>query len=134
MALVVMGVIVDCRVVAAFEIGFALALGMVIAPDLVMLYTQRGEHDSAGERLREALESGKFADDVHADIREAGTIGVRGVPFFVFNRKYAVSGAQPTEVFEETLQKSFEEWRKENQKSGLNIIEGKVCKPDGECE
>lgn len=84
--------------------------------------------------VREALESGKFADDVHADIREAGTIGVRGVPFFVFNRKYAVSGAQPTEVFEETLQKSFEEWRKENQKSGLNIIEGKVCKPDGECE
>jgi protein disulfide-isomerase len=37
----------------------------------------------------------------------AQQIGVRGVPFFVFNRKYAVSGAQPVEVFQETLEKAF---------------------------
>lgn len=45
-----------------------------------------------------------FADAVNHDISEAQQIGVRGVPFFVFDRKYAISGAQPVEHFEETIQ------------------------------
>lgn len=44
-----------------------------------------------------------FADAVHTDIAEAQQIGVRGVPFFVFDRKYAISGAQPVDHFEETI-------------------------------
>lgn len=51
------------------------------------------------------LDSGIFADEVEADIELAGQIGVRGVPFFVFDRKYAVSGAQAPEVFLETMKK-----------------------------
>jgi predicted DsbA family dithiol-disulfide isomerase len=43
------------------------------------------------------------ADDVADDIRQAREIGVTGVPFFVFAQKYAVSGAQPVEVFERAL-------------------------------
>ena len=39
-----------------------------------------------------------------ADIREAATIGVRGVPFFVIENKYGVSGAQPSEVFAQALE------------------------------
>jgi predicted DsbA family dithiol-disulfide isomerase len=54
------------------------------------------------------LESGIFADEVEADIEMAAQIGVRGVPFFVFDRKYAVSGAQPSEVFLQTLKKAAE--------------------------
>ncbi|MDQ3111512.1 MAG: DsbA family oxidoreductase [Bacteroidota bacterium] len=54
------------------------------------------------------LESGIFADEVEADIELAGQIGVRGVPFFVFDRKYAVSGAQAPEVFLETMKKAME--------------------------
>lgn len=41
--------------------------------------------------------------DVKSDIREAQEIGVQGVPFFVFDRKYAVSGAQPVEAFVNTI-------------------------------
>ena len=41
--------------------------------------------------------------DVKDDIREAQEIGVQGVPFFVFDRKYAVSGAQPVEAFVNTI-------------------------------
>ena len=41
--------------------------------------------------------------DVKGDIREAQEIGVQGVPFFVFDRKYAVSGAQPVEAFVNTI-------------------------------
>ncbi|MGV3610859.1 MAG: DsbA family oxidoreductase [Fluviicola sp.] len=46
----------------------------------------------------------QFASAVKHDISEAQQIGVRGVPFFVFDRKYAISGAQPIEHFEQTIQ------------------------------
>jgi protein disulfide-isomerase len=42
-------------------------------------------------------------DNVKNDISEAQQIGVQGVPFFVFDRKYAVSGAQPVEAFVNTI-------------------------------
>lgn len=45
-----------------------------------------------------------FSAEVIRDVQEAQAIGVRGVPFFVFDRKYAISGAQPVEHFVETIQ------------------------------
>jgi protein disulfide-isomerase len=44
-----------------------------------------------------------FLENVKNDISEAQQIGVQGVPFFVFDRKYAVSGAQPVEAFVNTI-------------------------------
>lgn len=44
-----------------------------------------------------------FLSEVHTDIIEGQQIGVQGVPFFVFDRKYAVSGAQPVETFVQTI-------------------------------
>jgi predicted DsbA family dithiol-disulfide isomerase len=57
--------------------------------------------------IREAISTDIFDGAIRLDIREAQEIGVRGVPFFVFNRKYAVSGAQPTEVFIETIRETL---------------------------
>jgi predicted DsbA family dithiol-disulfide isomerase len=57
--------------------------------------------------LNEVLENKNFADRVQTDIDKTRKIGVRGVPFFVFNRKYTVSGAQETTVFLGTLEKAF---------------------------
>lgn len=57
--------------------------------------------------LKVALETGAYADDVDQDIREAEQLGLRGVPFFVFDRKYGVSGAQDSRVFLDTLEKAF---------------------------
>jgi predicted DsbA family dithiol-disulfide isomerase len=45
------------------------------------------------------LEKGDFADDVRYDQQMANNIGVKGVPFFVFNQKLAVSGAQSPDTF-----------------------------------
>lgn len=56
-----------------------------------------------------ALASGEFADAVEADLQQAREIGINGVPFFVFAGKYAVSGAQPAEVFLQALDKSWNE-------------------------
>lgn len=83
----------------------------------------------------EALTSDKYAYEVNSDIQEASQIGVRGVPFFVFDRKYAVSGAQPVATFLQTLEKSYEEWFAKNQPAQLtNLAEGNVCDIDGNCE
>lgn len=59
--------------------------------------------------LKSVLESDQFAADVRSDVAEAQQIGVRGVPFFVFDRKYAVSGAQEIKVFLDTLECTWNE-------------------------
>ena len=58
--------------------------------------------------VKEMLDSDAFAYEVKQDELEARNIGVRGVPFFVFDDRYAVSGAQPVEVFLQTLEKALD--------------------------
>lgn len=70
----------------------------------------------------QVLESNLLQQEVNSDIREAAELGVRGVPFFVYDRKYAISGAQATELFVQTLQKAYQEWAVEN--SGISIENG----------
>jgi len=53
--------------------------------------------------VREVLAGEAYADAVAADMREARALGVSGVPFFVFDRRFGVSGAQETDVFAQTL-------------------------------
>lgn len=60
---------------------------------------------------KQVIESDKFIDAVEKDIYEAKTVGVRGVPHFVFNDKYVISGAQHPDTFKGALQKAFEEWK-----------------------
>ncbi|MBL7763356.1 MAG: DsbA family oxidoreductase [Chitinophagaceae bacterium] len=84
-------------------------------------------------KVRQALATNEFSNEVDADIYEAQQIGVRGVPFFVFNRRYAVSGAQASDTFLDVLNKSFAEWKKENPLQQLNITEGEVCEPGSDC-
>jgi predicted DsbA family dithiol-disulfide isomerase len=50
-----------------------------------------------------------FAREVLADVNEAQRLGVNGVPFFVFDRKFAVSGAQDPAVFLKAIKKAHEE-------------------------
>ncbi len=59
--------------------------------------------------VRTMLASNDYADLVKGDIEEAESLGISSVPFFVFNRKYAVSGAQPSHLFLETLHQVWEE-------------------------
>lgn len=84
--------------------------------------------------LQAAFTDELYAYQVNQDIQEARQIGVNGVPFFVFNRKYAISGAQPPQAFLETLRKSFDEWQKLNPQPKLNIQQGNSCSIDGVCE
>lgn len=82
------------------------------------------------EALRVLNDSSKYADEVRNDEREASQIGVRGVPFFVINRKYAISGAQPSEVFLEALQKA---WGEENPLTVIGGSEDSAACTDAGC-
>jgi len=86
-----------------------------------------GEAGLPAEDVREALESGAYADAVEADLDLARRYGVTGVPFFVFDAAAAVSGAQPTEVFLSVLR------RLGPQGTPLRTVaeDGAACGPDG---
>lgn len=82
--------------------------------------------------VKDLLESDAFAYEVRQDQMEAGNTGVRGVPFFVMHKKFAVSGAQPTEAFLEALQKSWHYYKQDEQP--IQIISGNTCDVDGNCD
>ena len=83
------------------------------------------------DEIRKAVTTERYAYAISQDIQTANQIGVKGVPFFIFNDKYAASGAQPVAFFEEILQKSWEEYSAGDQ--GLNIIsESDSCDINGE--
>lgn len=83
--------------------------------------------------IRQALAAGTYAEAVRHDEYQARQIGVRGVPFFVFEDKYAVSGAQPAELFAEVLGKVWAE--APPARPPLVAVDGRpggpACGPDG---
>ncbi|SDH47748.1 DsbA family oxidoreductase [Mucilaginibacter gossypii] len=83
-------------------------------------------------KLKPALESDAYANEVRQDIEEAHQIGVRGVPYFLVDRKQAISGAQPEEVFDQVLSKAFEDWTTRTETITI-VNEGPSCGPDSEC-
>lgn len=81
--------------------------------------------------VEEVLHSEAYSNEVKQDIATAQKIGVQGVPFFVFDNKYAVSGAQPVEVFLETLEKTWQEGSFDSPITVINSTEGDSCGIDG---
>lgn len=63
------------------------------------------------EETKAVLASQAFVEEVRLDIYEGQQVGVRGVPFFVMDRKYALSGAQPVDAFKQAITQSYNEWK-----------------------
>lgn len=81
------------------------------------------------EAVAAMLASDAMTDEVRADEQLAKQYRVTGVPFYLINKKYALTGAQPTEVFVEALQKVIAE----DEVTVLNGQDNAVCDDDG-CE
>ena len=81
------------------------------------------------DEVRAALVEQRFASAGRADEAEATALGIRGVPFFVVDRKYGMSGAQPAEQLLEVLQRAWAE------KHPLTFVgsagDSTACGPDG---
>ncbi|MGZ4033722.1 MAG: DsbA family oxidoreductase [Bacteroidia bacterium] len=77
--------------------------------DLQTLITLGLEIGLDRQETERVLTSAVYSEEVEKDIYEAQQVGVRGVPFFVLERKYAVSGAQDSAVFLDAMNKTWEE-------------------------
>ena len=97
-----------------------------------------GDHDVLTEvavatgldeaRVREVLAGEEFTPAVEADVAQARAYGATGVPFFVVDRKFGVSGAQPAEVFSQLLDQAWAESHPVLQTVGGDA---EACGPDG---
>ncbi len=85
------------------------------------------------EELTQVLNSDTFTNEVLADMEEARQLGVTGVPFFVLDRKYAVSGAQPVDTFRSALERAHTEWLATGTTSIETLGDGAACTPGGTC-
>ena len=63
-----------------------------------------------GAQAKSLLDGDQYASEVLADRQVAAQLGANGVPFFVFNMQYGISGAQPQEVFNKTLEQAWSEF------------------------
>jgi predicted DsbA family dithiol-disulfide isomerase len=80
-------------------------------------------------RVDEVLAGDEYADAVRADIDQARAYGASGVPFFVVDERYGVSGAQPTEVFRQLLDRAWGDSH-----PAVELVGGPggdACGPDG---
>lgn len=78
-----------------------------------------GDHDTLVElatsvgldrdETAKMLASDDMADEVRADEQAAKDIRVTGVPYFLFNKKYSLTGAQPTDVFVKAIREVLNE-------------------------
>lgn len=81
-----------------------------------------------GQTVESVLCSNQFEDAVKEDIQEAKDIGVQGVPFFVINRAYGVSGAQDSGYFLQMLNQIYHEEQKQQfHSSHAPLCEGDYC-------
>jgi predicted DsbA family dithiol-disulfide isomerase len=79
-------------------------------------------------RVREVLAGDEYADAVAADVARARAYGATGVPFFVVDRAYGVSGAQPADVFRQVLEQAWTASHPVLQTVGGDA---EACGPDG---
>ena len=79
--------------------------------------------------VEQLLASDQFEQEVRLDEYHAQQLNIRGVPYFVFEDKYAVSGAQPAELFREVLEKVWAEARP--QPVQVAGTDGAACGLDG---
>ncbi len=80
--------------------NFTEGLNLASIDQLVQL---AGDVGLDADAARSALENDEFLPAVRADQAQAREYGIQGVPFFVINNKYAISGAQPAEAFAQAL-------------------------------
>ncbi|MEV8375774.1 DsbA family oxidoreductase [Kribbella sp. NPDC056861] len=83
------------------------------------------------DQVAEVLAGTAYADDVAADQAQALAYGANGVPFFVIDQKYGVSGAQPVEVFQEAIRRANAERSPVTLITASGTTDDAACGPDG---
>lgn len=100
--------------------------------DSATLIALAAEIDLPTDEVKACLDSDAFLKEVNEDVQEAQQLGVRGVPFFVLDRKFGISGAQADEVFQQSIAKAFAGYQAT---MGISFLDGdgEVCDIEGNC-
>jgi len=114
----------------AYKANFAEERSVFDDERLIELAVQAGLDETESRAV--LADENALADAVREDEREAAMLGASGVPFFVLDRKFGVSGGQPAEVFTQALEEAWAA-RTPALKVVGEVPEGAVCGPDG-CE
>ncbi|MEV6400409.1 DsbA family oxidoreductase [Streptomyces sp. NPDC051907] len=112
----------------AYRANFAEERSVFDAGALLALAVEAGL--DADEAQAVLADESAYADDVRADEREAAELGANGVPFFVLDRRYGVSGGQPAELFTQALEQAW----KGRETTPVGGAGAEVCDADGACE
>ena len=100
---------------------------------LLRLATEAGL-DSA--EVEQVLTSNQYADEVREDRQQAQQLGASGVPFFVFNQRQVVAGAQSSGTLLAALNRAYAEWNHHTLTATIGAADfhaGAVCTPGGDC-
>ena len=85
--------------------------------------------------IREMLHGERFKKEVRNDVGEANALGIDTVPTFLFDRRQAIIGIEPVEVFLEVLNKTYEIWKNKAETSRqMDVKRGKSCNAHGVCK
>lgn len=114
----------------AYRANFAEARSVYDDAVLVDLAVEAGLDEAEARAV--LADPTAYADDVRADEREASELGANAVPFFVLDRRYGISGGQPSEVFAQALEQAW----KDREVTALTPLgdDAAACDTDGACE
>lgn len=119
----------DAMAEALFKAFFTDGRNIADPDTLAALASSVGLQES---QAREVLASDAHAEDVRRDIDRALQLGVTGVPFFVIDGRYAVSGAQDSSIFRQALQRALADSNARERAPKAETV-AITCRVDGEC-
>ncbi|MFD7896110.1 DsbA family oxidoreductase [Streptomyces sp. NPDC059743] len=120
----------DALLDLAYRANFAEERSVYDQETLVALAVEAGLVEAEVRRV--LADPDAYADDVRADEREAAELGANGVPFFVLDRRYGVSGGQPAELFTQALEQAWQ--GRVITPVAVAAPDAAVCDTDGSCE
>lgn len=90
------------------------------------------------EQAQEALNDAVWEEAIRADLAQARAYGVTGVPFFVIDERYGLSGAQPPATFLQALTQAYQEHTQRTPLTPIGTdgaqdaeLQGQACGPNG---
>lgn len=105
--------------------------------DWELLVTIGKEAGLDEEEIRRMLESNDYLYEIKQDMQEAANLGFDTVPTFLMDRRQAIVGSEPVDLFLKVLNKAYDGWKSRTEKETTpetEVTKGKSCNADGMCE
>lgn len=102
----------------------------------IELLVEIGENAGLKEdEIRAMLDSDDYLYEIKQDVQEAANLGFDTVPTFLIDRRQAIIGSEPVDLFVKVLNKAYNDWKQRTDKEKtIKVTKGKSCNADGMCE